>query len=140
MEEHWREAGFTLLELVIVIVIMGILSVVVASRYLDLSGDAARATADGVFSAAQMAASRNFARNLMGSGSYNITDCATLLQAIKELAHQSPDEHGWSCSGDDLFTTIRSTTYTIRVQSDENSTSQAGLCCTWSSQACPPCP
>ncbi len=135
-----ERGGFTLLELVIVIVILGIISVVVSSKFIDLSGEAAKATADGVFSAAQMAASRNFARNLMGSGSYNITDCASLLQAIKDLTHESPDEHGWSCSGDELSKTIRSTTYTIRVQSDENSTQKAGLCCTWSSEACPACP
>ncbi len=133
--------GFTLLELIIIIVILGIVSVAVTSKFHDISGEAARATADGVFSAAQMAASRNFARNLMGSGSYNITSCTTLLQAIKDLSHESPDQNGWSCSGaKELSKTIKSTKYAIRITSDENSTSKAGLCCTWTSQACPPCP
>ncbi len=131
--------GFTLLELIVIIVILGILGVAVSSKFYNFKNEAARATADGVFSAAQMAVSRNFARNLMGSGSYNITTCDDLLKAIKELSSETID---WSCTSGsaELSKTIGSTTYTIKITHGENSTSKARLCCSWESQACPLCP
>jgi prepilin-type N-terminal cleavage/methylation domain-containing protein len=46
-----KTKGFTLIELIIVIVILGILSVVAAPRFLDLSGDAEEATFRGAAAA-----------------------------------------------------------------------------------------
>ena len=43
-----RSAGFTLIELVIVIIILGILAVTAAPKFLDLQDDAKKAAADGV--------------------------------------------------------------------------------------------
>ena len=43
-----RSAGFTLIELVIVIIILGILAVTAAPKFLDLQEDAKKAAADGV--------------------------------------------------------------------------------------------
>ena len=46
-----RSAGFTLIELVIVIIILGILAVTAAPKFLNLQDDAKKAAADGVKSA-----------------------------------------------------------------------------------------
>ena len=45
-----KQAGFTLIELVIVIIILGILAVTAAPKFLNLQEDAKKAAADGVFS------------------------------------------------------------------------------------------
>ncbi|HEH9441217.1 TPA: prepilin-type N-terminal cleavage/methylation domain-containing protein [Aeromonas sobria] len=46
-----KQAGFTLIELVIVIIILGILAVTAAPKFLNLQDDAKKAAADGVLSA-----------------------------------------------------------------------------------------
>ena len=45
-----KQSGFTLIELVIVIVILGILAVTAAPKFLNLQDDAKKSAADGVFS------------------------------------------------------------------------------------------
>ncbi len=48
-----QQRGFTLIELIIVIVILGILAVTAAPRFIDLQGDARASTLDGVKAALQ---------------------------------------------------------------------------------------
>jgi MSHA pilin protein MshA len=43
-----KQKGFTLIELIIVIVILGILAVTAAPRFIDLQGDAKKSTLNGV--------------------------------------------------------------------------------------------
>ncbi|SIR54949.1 MSHA pilin protein MshA [Aeromonas sp. RU39B] len=50
-----KQAGFTLIELVIVIIILGILAVTAAPKFLNLQSDARKAAADGVKASLQSA-------------------------------------------------------------------------------------
>jgi MSHA pilin protein MshA len=56
-----KQRGFTLIELVVVIVILGILSAVALPRFINLSGEAAQAAAQGVAGAISSATAINYA-------------------------------------------------------------------------------
>lgn len=83
------QAGFTLIELIMVIVILGILSAVAAPKFLDLTGDAKSAASDSIYGTIQSTMSVAFASHRAGglaaSGEGDdayITDCTTLTNYL----------------------------------------------------------
>jgi prepilin-type N-terminal cleavage/methylation domain-containing protein len=61
------QQGFTLIELVVVIVVIGILSIAAVPLFIDISADARNATADGVAAAITSGSSINYGASLAGS-------------------------------------------------------------------------
>lgn len=63
-----RQAGFTIIELVMVIVILGILSAFALPRFADLGGDARTASLNGLAGALKSAAAIAHAEQLVSGG------------------------------------------------------------------------
>jgi MSHA pilin protein MshA len=124
-----NQGGFTLIELIMVIVILGILSVVAIPKYVDMQKQAAEAAADGVFGAAQGAAAINFAAGLVGAArpaGAMITTGALLLSAMDG----TPE--GWSAgAGTSISATVGTVAYTIDITSVETTAAKAVLSKSW---------
>lgn len=62
-----NQRGFTLIEIIVVIVLLGLLSAVAVPKFVGLQEEARNASAQGVLGAAEGAASINFAAGLVGA-------------------------------------------------------------------------
>ncbi|MDH5543678.1 MAG: type II secretion system GspH family protein [Nitrospinota bacterium] len=68
-------SGFTLIELVMVIVILGVLAAVAVPRFINFSGDAEVAAVKAVAGSIGSASAINYAACSIGNGCVNISNC-----------------------------------------------------------------
>ncbi len=101
-----RQNGFTLIELVVVIVILGILAVTAAPKFINLEGDARAAAVEGVAGAAASAASINFAS--CAANSHTQANCTAagciIVDACDDIELLVPDV-SWGATADYDITT-----------------------------------
>lgn len=74
MKKFRNEAGFTLIELVVIIVILGIMAVIAVPKYLDIRAEAEQGVATGVTGALRGSIAILHARYLMGGSDYGISN------------------------------------------------------------------
>lgn len=82
-----KQQGFTLIELVIVIVILGILAAVAVPKFTSMSGEAGDASAQGVAASLSSASSMNLGKFVASSGTsgYAVTATTTCANLATNL-------------------------------------------------------
>jgi prepilin-type N-terminal cleavage/methylation domain-containing protein len=81
-----RQTGFTLIELVMVIVLIGVLAAVAVPKFVDLGSDARAAAAQGVAGGLSSAAATNYAArkaNASLSGTFAVDNCDDAGQMLQ---------------------------------------------------------
>ncbi|TXR54223.1 type II secretion system protein [Reinekea thalattae] len=79
-----KQAGFTLIELIMVIVVLGILTAIALPRIADLSGEAEKATAQGALAAVKSASVITHAQYLAAGATTDSTGTETLYSVDLE--------------------------------------------------------
>ena len=100
------QRGFTLIELVMVIVILGVLAAVAIPKFVDLSSDAKVAAVNGVAGGLSSAASVNYAGCAITGQTVTANKCATIAKCSDVGAIMNPPiTLGTTCSTTSYYLT-----------------------------------
>jgi MSHA pilin protein MshA len=97
------QSGFTLIELVIVIIILGILSVTAAPKFLDLQGDAKAATLDAIAGAMKTASDTIHAKSLIAGTDVAATSTVALSNGQTVAIAYGYPAHDWDTAWDEML-------------------------------------
>lgn len=98
-----RQTGFTLIELVIVIIILGILSVTAAPKFLDLQDDAKKATLQAMSGAMKTASDTIHAKALIAGTEDAASSTITLSNGQTVTINLGYPQHDWTNAWDELL-------------------------------------
>ncbi|MBA3581092.1 MAG: type II secretion system protein [Gammaproteobacteria bacterium] len=93
-----NQSGFTLIELVVVMVLLGILGAVATAKYQDLSGAAQAAAIDGVASEMAAASAINYAADVTTTPAVSINAVATACSSLGGLFQTGAPPAGYALS------------------------------------------
>ena len=115
MNNLTKQKGFTLIELVVVIVILGILAVTAAPKFIDLTSDARAAVVEGVKGAVNSAADLAHAKALVSGKTAPLATGQTITVGGVAIALN----HGWPTSTSILLLIDQEDMVTTAVSANE---------------------